>query len=750
MTTRTDVSVDFHESPRIIEIAAPSTEMGMQDLVDTVRKIEDSFSQGMAFEKLLDASGKEDLGGGVLVGITVDLDNAQLSFEPRRTAAAVGSVTTGSGTPIQGPLGPTYNFVDTGADFVSAGISRGSLAINFTDHSVADVIEVISPTELRTRVLVNGSDNTWQVGDDYHIFNIIQCNASGGNLVSRDDVGNRITSVFPTAFVQVVRTASSSATLQEQADIQYASFNGGITVDVTSLYSGTIYPTGTPRQPVNNLDDAVAMATERGFTTLYIIGDIELDSAIPSLEGFTLIGESANKTTIIIDPDAQVQRSEFSSATIQGTLDGGNVVSECVINELNFVDGFVTQCVLNGLITLSTQDNAHFLDCWSGVPGSQTPTIDFEGAGSGLAMRNYNGGITLRNKTGSEPVSLDLNSGQIILEDTVTTGEIILRGIGRWTNETTYTGGADVKNQLIDPFDVQATAFGGQVTIDVTSSYSGTVFPVGTARMPVNNLADAKAIAERQGYHHLYIVGNITFATGDDISGYTVRGQNAASTVITVEDGAAATNTEFQECLITGTLDSGNIVRNSIIWNVSHFDGILFQTMLRGIITLGGNAVMLSSYSSGTSEATAPIIDFGGSGTTLLMREYSGAIKLTNKSGTEESGLDIQGSIIIDDSVNAGTITIRGVGSWLNKDTYSGNANIINELSTDAIPAAVVNELNVQTYDGEDFGDIMADLLAMAKGKIVESPAGTFTFYEQDDTTPRFVLVKSGNTRTRT
>ena len=81
MVTRDDLTVDYLESPRIIEIAAPSTEITMQDLVDTVRIDEYSFSTpGMANPKLLNASGKEDLGGGVLVGITADLQDAQLSF----------------------------------------------------------------------------------------------------------------------------------------------------------------------------------------------------------------------------------------------------------------------------------------------------------------------------------------------------------------------------------------------------------------------------------------------------------------------------------------------------------------------------------------------------------------------------------------------------------------------------------------------------------------------------------------------
>lgn len=55
------------------------------------------------------------------------------------------------------------------------------------------------------------------------------------------------------------------------------------------------------------------------------------------------------------------------------------------------------------------------------------------GSGS-LAMRNYNGGIQLTNKTGPQSVSIDFNSGHILLGPTIVSGTIILRGVGHLTN----------------------------------------------------------------------------------------------------------------------------------------------------------------------------------------------------------------------------------------------------------------------------------------------------------------------------
>jgi hypothetical protein len=411
-------------------------------LHDTLRDIEDEPAN-LIYPDLISSAGKEDLGGGVSVGLTSTLQNAQIMFERRTVLLESGTVTTADSGDR------AIQLIDSAADFVSAGVKRSDIVLNIDDGSFSEVLTVDSPTQLTVLKPTGGNENDFDVGENYEVYLMEACSVSGGNLVATDDIGNTIEPVFPTFGTRVRTTSSSSATLQELADIQYSSFNGGITVDLTSPYAGVSYPNGTPRQPVNNLTDAVAIAVERGFTTLFIIGNLLLDSSTPALDGYNIIGESASKSAFQIESIANVVNAEFSNATINGTLDGGNVLTNCALNTVNFVDGFVTQCVLNGTITLSTIGDAHFLDCWSGIPGLSTPTIDFAGAGSGLAMRNYNGGITLRNKTGTESVSVDLNSGQVILENDVAAGTIVLRGVGVWSNKDLYAGTANVVDQLM-------------------------------------------------------------------------------------------------------------------------------------------------------------------------------------------------------------------------------------------------------------------------------------------------------------
>jgi hypothetical protein len=252
----------------------------MQDTVDTLRKQEDGFSTGLAYEKLLNASGKEDLGDGVAVGITVALQNTHIAFEARRTPAESGTVTTGSSAPVNIQIGQIIDFEDAAADFITANVQPGSLVINFSDRSIADVYRVESATKLTTKNLVNGTTNTFQVGDIYQVFNIIQCDLSGGNIVAVDELDTIISPVLPTAFTQVIRSASSSATLisgglPEQQNIRDAmqlaptgvtqpdSIDGkldGIPADVVAAINASLHD---GRTFTDILQDLLSMASGR-------------------------------------------------------------------------------------------------------------------------------------------------------------------------------------------------------------------------------------------------------------------------------------------------------------------------------------------------------------------------------------------------------------------------------------------------------------------------------------------------------
>lgn len=273
-----------------------------------------------------------------------------------------------------------------------------------------------------------------------------------GNLYAEDG-SDPFLDTIGTHTVRIMQQVSSlvDSTVQQLTEIEYASFNGGVTVDLLSSYSGTSYPIGTPQQPVNNFPDALLIATERGFTTFYVIGDADINGA-NDFDGFIFVGESQSKTEFDIDSAASVIGCEFYDAKVMGTLDGNCKVKGCILYNLSYIYGIVEQCLLEaGDIVLGGSNMAQFIDCWSGsADQSSIPYIDMGSSGQDLILRNYNGAIGIKNLSGANKVSIDLNSGMVILDNTITEGEIVIRGVGQVINNTTGTASVDT-NYLINP-----------------------------------------------------------------------------------------------------------------------------------------------------------------------------------------------------------------------------------------------------------------------------------------------------------
>lgn len=668
MTTRDDIYADYQSSPRVIEVAEPSTELTVQDLVDTVRISEEAFSEGLAFPKLIDASGKENLGGGVLVGITANLQNSQVAFEARRTPAETGTVTTGSGAGSNG----LQTFVDTAADFVTAGVARGSLVINFTDGSIADVYEVDNATTLTTRTLVNGTGNTYDVADSYQVFNIIQCNISGGNLVAEDDVDVAISPVVPTAFTQIVRTASSSATLSESQDIQFASFNGGVTVDTTSGTAGTTFPTGTSRQPVSNFTDALTIANDRGLTKFFIEGNCTLTGL--TFDNYVFEGQSTSRTLITIDPSASVVSSEFTNATVTGTLDGNSVIENAVAKDLNFIDGVVRSSGLAGEITLSGSNTLQLLDCYEGSQGR--PYINFGGSGTGLIVTNFNGAIGLKNKLGADSAFLDMASGDIEIDNDVTSGTITLRGVAKWNNKFDYTGGATIVDETIF---TRVDETHGQIIRSVFLNGAAVSNGNGYQNSPFNNFPDAIQALSDRNLTHIEILGNVTLDR--NIDGYTITGQNLPTFDM---NNFSVGGTNFIKMVLTGTQNGGYpFLETCGMQNATGVNGQANVIALGGTITVADNCNVLFNNVTPISADSDITIDFSNVTT-------SGAVNFQNAQGdfivqNMTNPTDIfeinflSGKITVDNSCTAGTIIMNGTADWLNPE-YSGGATIENRL----------------------------------------------------------------------
>ena len=417
MTTRTDVLQDFEEDPRISTVEAPSVEYLMQDVVDTTRKAEDSF-QGMSFNKLLDAGGKEDLGGGLTVGITVTLQNNVVEFEARRTPAVEGTVTTQGLTDARNLV----QLIDTGVDFVAANVQPGSFVINFTDQSVTDVRRVVDTDQLECKALVNGNGNTFEVGDEYHVFNIVQCDATGGNLVGVDEFGATISPILPSAFTQVLLSRSSSATLlgSDKIDDIHGQTEREIYIDQDALTNGV----GYQQSPYDNWSDAVDDAENRGLLSLVIKSDAIVDRQIRnfSIRGITfptldLNGQDMGGTTV-------------SAMNITGTHLGSMLAQDIGMSSVSG-EVLVQRVAISGTYLVRGGSFSILTTVAPLIPGQPwVLDLGLADTASVVGIADISGGMSVANMDqAGDTVHIHFNSGVLVIDATCTDGNIVVTGL---------------------------------------------------------------------------------------------------------------------------------------------------------------------------------------------------------------------------------------------------------------------------------------------------------------------------------
>jgi hypothetical protein len=558
--------------------------MTMQDLHDTLQDIDDEPAN-MIYPHLVSSAGKEDLGGGVTVGITLTLRNAQIGFARRDTIVASGYCTQDATSGFT-----TQQLINASGTFISDGVSRGMWVSNNTQGYPVEVLSADSETQLS---LLNSDLGVWTSGDSYTIWETAVCDLTGGNLVATDFDGNTTTAIFPTYGNTITKTSSSSATLSAQQQLEYGTFGGGVHVDLSSSHSGTTYPIGTPQQPVNNFSDALTIAATRGFTKFFVKSSCTIDSGL-NFSNFEFEGESPNKTTFTISAAADVTNCEFTNATVQGTLDGGNVLTDCSLLTLAYVEGIIQRCLLLETITLSGAATAFLLDCWSGVPGTDTPIINMGGSGSELAIRNYSGGIKLTNRTGTDACSIDMNSGQVIIDNTVTNGTITLRGVGKWTNEETYSGGATIANEMISANSVADAVWDEQLGTHLTIDSAGEALGIiGSGVVDTNVIqvsGESVSINDFVGEAASLTTGAIADAVWDE----TLTGSNHNNPTSAGRRLRAISST----AITTGICPSGGTV-NTILLNgdASTVDGAYDPSMIAIINGSGlGQTRMIYQY----------------------------------------------------------------------------------------------------------------------------------------------------------
>lgn len=157
MTIRTDFTVDFSVSPRIITIASPSITISIQDLHDTLIDIE-ALPRNMTFLRLVSSAGKEVLGGGLQVGITATLQDAKLGFAARVGPSFVQCTITGGNLVSVDNVGSAIDPIDTTA-FTQVVLTNAVSAVIANEWTTAEKTTLLADI-LTIRTI---EDGRWEI-----------------------------------------------------------------------------------------------------------------------------------------------------------------------------------------------------------------------------------------------------------------------------------------------------------------------------------------------------------------------------------------------------------------------------------------------------------------------------------------------------------------------------------------------------------------------------------------------------------
>ena len=341
----------------------------------------------------------------------------------------------------------------------------GSSFIEFIDcHS--DIPGTGAPT------LDFGSDTNTQVSIRDYTGGLIVTNMTDSNSVaSIDCISGRITiDSSCTAGTILVgglavlndNSGPGCAVIRRSLDPvlseQLAGYDEEIVIDAVSGVAGTIYPTGTASQPVDNLADAKTLAAAYGLTNLRIRGTLVL-GATDNVDGFTIVGDNPLTSALVLTPGVSTAASEFRNIFLTGQLSGQFVARESYAQNITGIGdtsgpSLFYQCIfLEGVVQMASgQAGAQmgFTECYSGQPtdGGTGVVLDVNGYAGDCQFTDYRGDFSIINSTNAGArFRFGVESSVISMAASNTAGDFRFAGYGGLF-KLSPTIGATITNQL--------------------------------------------------------------------------------------------------------------------------------------------------------------------------------------------------------------------------------------------------------------------------------------------------------------
>jgi hypothetical protein len=291
---------------------------------------------------------------------------------------------------------------------------------------------------------------------------------------------------------------------------------------------------------------------------------------------------------------------------------------------------------------------------------------------------------------------------------------------------------------LIEQTSIQFSSFSGHVDIDAVSGTAGTTFPAGTAEQPVNTVADALTIAVERGLKALHFLGTYVFDGTEDVSGYTLQGSHAGTTVLVMPPNTITDATVFEGLTVTGNLYTAlsfdDCFVNTVTFQNPSSGSLTFkETGFRGTTTLNsGSTAEIFFFNCMSTEAgsATPIFNINNSQGKIQVRRWAGGSEWRGITNGQPISMDYDsGHCVVASDCSSGSIIVRGEAKLTDNSqpsmtVYADNliqsvAPLFNKTITDPVTG-------IETiYDAEGSGPLYtANIWKDASGSIPYTGTG--------------------------
>ena len=509
-----------------------------------------------------------------------------------------------------------------------------------------------------------------------------------------------------TAAILGLQPVTQGVTPVMAEQLEYAGFEGGVSIDATDGVSGTGningIPIGTPSLPVNNTTDALTIANNRGLRKLYVKGALTLSGT--SFNGYEIFGNGAFITI------SGISFARFHDCYVTGSCGMRCWFTDCAIGNMTCSGSGATihfmHAAFAGTITLNVV-NLIIVDCVSGVSGETGAIFDFNSTASSMEVRGYTGGIQLINKNGAQSTTIDMTSGNVVLDSTVTNGTIVVRGQANIEDNSTGTS-LIKKHGLMNPVNINATTNKMIEGLRSHHSGTGTVFywnPVegndtldgltpDTARATFSSIHDNLVVSDRH---------DIVFAMPSEIGGELSSTENISITKDYVFLRGPGRDFLLQPA--NDALDAINITGNGV--EVSKIRIANSPTSTKHAVSASGDFVSLQN---------------------LIIQNVNNGVQLSGAIRCSLKGLDIQNNLGYGLKITGGSTNVKveeshfgsNVGSGILIDNAGGddvsieNGNTIHENAGYGIDITAASTGVVLHHDMHVFGNTPGDIRDLA------------------------------------